>query len=430
MERRNYSAEAGACELPRERAATHPLGYLPGAKPHISRTTPPPAADAENEEEEEEHPDGTIVDPLLSSPAQLDPLSRPQDGAQHHRQRHLLEQQQEEEGQKGQDGSAGGARGAQVAPRKVRGRGGGASSSSSSGKSEWEEKVEATGVEWDHRKAALMQRFASTGTIRVSASFDVIATDARGRGGRPATAAARLQELEDPGRELAEETKLISQHDYVAKLLADTSVPQFYPTLFVLVTDVMDTVGSLVWTRIKHKAETDDSGRPLPPLPANFTCADVRREARQTCANWLHKIGSIRDLLPRLCMHFLEPSPPVAVFQRLAASMRGLSDPMAAAYARLYLARKGRPLLLSPSPPPGPPGGRFLAAYSEGFAALDGPVPSGLPHNFRGHIMMMLEDYLAPYRRVLAGHYDSRLREAGVERSLYLALLEPALEYI
>jgi len=47
----------------------------------------------------------------------------------------------------------------------------------------------------------------------------------------------------------------------------DTSVPQFYPTLFVLVTDVMDTVGNLVWIRIKKKAETDDAGNSIAILP-------------------------------------------------------------------------------------------------------------------------------------------------------------------
>jgi len=39
-----------------------------------------------------------------------------------------------------------------------------------------------------------------------------------------------------------------------AKLLSDTSVPAFYPILFVLVTDIMDTIGRLVFDRIRHKA--------------------------------------------------------------------------------------------------------------------------------------------------------------------------------
>jgi len=46
----------------------------------------------------------------------------------------------------------------------------------------------------------------------------------------------------------------------VAKLLVDTSVSEFYPTLFVLVTDIMDMIGDLVWKRIKQKAEFTEDG--------------------------------------------------------------------------------------------------------------------------------------------------------------------------
>jgi len=40
----------------------------------------------------------------------------------------------------------------------------------------------------------------------------------------------------------------------------DTSVLEFYPTLFVLVTDIMDMLGNLVWQRIKLKAEFSEDG--------------------------------------------------------------------------------------------------------------------------------------------------------------------------
>jgi hypothetical protein len=56
----------------------------------------------------------------------------------------------------------------------------------------------------------------------------------------------------------------------VARLLSDSSVPQFYPTLFVLVTDVMDTVGNHVWNRIKRKAEFDDDGQAMAVLPGTL----------------------------------------------------------------------------------------------------------------------------------------------------------------
>lgn len=40
----------------------------------------------------------------------------------------------------------------------------------------------------------------------------------------------------------------------------DTSVVQFYPTLFVLATDVMDMLGDMVWERIRRRAEFAEDG--------------------------------------------------------------------------------------------------------------------------------------------------------------------------
>lgn len=65
----------------------------------------------------------------------------------------------------------------------------------------------------------------------------------------------------------------------VARLLSDSSVPQFYPTLFVLVTDVLDTVGNLVWNRIKKKAECDDDGNAVAVLPGIFWTSFTLEEA-------------------------------------------------------------------------------------------------------------------------------------------------------
>lgn len=51
----------------------------------------------------------------------------------------------------------------------------------------------------------------------------------------------------------------------------DTSVLQFYPTLFTLVVDVMDMLGTLVWERIRKRAEYADDGTLLWSLPGIFT---------------------------------------------------------------------------------------------------------------------------------------------------------------
>jgi hypothetical protein len=46
------------------------------------------------------------------------------------------------------------------------------------------------------------------------------------------------------------------------------------------------------------------------------------------------------------CMRFLENEPPKSAFQRLMLMIRGIADPLAAAYVRIYLARKGQSINL------------------------------------------------------------------------------------
>ena len=46
---------------------------------------------------------------------------------------------------------------------------------------------------------------------------------------------------------------------------------EFYPTLFVLATDVMDMVGDMVWERIKQKAEFSEGGNVISSLPGFIT---------------------------------------------------------------------------------------------------------------------------------------------------------------
>ncbi|XP_042371229.1 VPS35 endosomal protein-sorting factor-like, partial [Plectropomus leopardus] len=78
-----------------------------------------------------------------------------------------------------------------------------------------------------------------------------------------------------------------------SKLLSDTSVIQFYPSKFVLITDILDTFGRLVYDRIWTMCSDPR------PLPESFTVDDVNDTAKETCLNWFFKIASIRELLPR-----------------------------------------------------------------------------------------------------------------------------------
>lgn len=56
----------------------------------------------------------------------------------------------------------------------------------------------------------------------------------------------------------------------VAKLLTDSSVLQFYPTLFVLATEILDMLGDMVWNRIKLRAEFAEDGTRLCSLPGVY----------------------------------------------------------------------------------------------------------------------------------------------------------------
>lgn len=138
-----------------------------------------------------------------------------------------------------------------------------------------------------------------------------------------------------------------------SKLLSDTSVIQFYPSKFVLITDILDTFGEIqtcchlaqvvlmnntthsvnnyikgglvydrIWTMcsdprpLPGKSETCPSWRKQRWFLCrwlllicfvlssfyleSFTVDDVSDTAKETCLNWFFKIASIRELLPRL----------------------------------------------------------------------------------------------------------------------------------
>lgn len=91
-------------------------------------------------------------------------------------------------------------------------------------------------------------------------------------------------------------------------------------------------------------------GKKVPsPLPDNFTPDMVSDTARETSLNWFYKVASIRELLPRLYVEiailksyrFLDKSDIKEALERLSKTIRGIGDPLVAAYARCYLCRVG-----------------------------------------------------------------------------------------
>ncbi|KAH9803869.1 VPS35 endosomal protein sorting factor-like [Citrus sinensis] len=238
--------------------------------------------------------------------------------------------------------------------------------------------AEVSVKEWTTFKRFLMQKFPVSKMVSVSLMPDVIIKT--GKANVKDSTTKHLKELDDPANFAEEDVKVITGQEYVsrlhelkdeikrawtaedrvtslklsikvARLLMDTSVLQFYPTLFVLVVEIMDMLGNLVWERIKQKAEFGEDGSRLCYLSENFKEINICVEAKETCNNWFCKVGSVRELLPRIylelailpCWRFLNDRPANSL-QRLVLMTRGLADPLASVYCRLYMAHCARKL--------------------------------------------------------------------------------------
>ncbi|XP_070033355.1 uncharacterized protein [Nicotiana tomentosiformis] len=253
-----------------------------------------------------------------------------------------------------------------------------------------------------------------------------------GKGTEKPSANAHLEELDDPQRFAEEGIKYITLQEYVsrltelkdeisrawhandritsfnfsikvAKLLSDTSILQFYPTLFVLATEILDMLGDMVWERIRQKAEYTEDGT-LVHLPDNFRATEICAEAKETCYNWFFKVGSIRELLPRIylelaifhCWRFLLQKP-ADNLPRLVMMARGIADPLVSFYCRLYLAH----------------------------------CAQKLPQRDIGHLIISMNDMNTLLMN--GAHIASVEKTSGVlsgNRSSKLGLMEPAIEYV
>ncbi|KAI5604906.1 hypothetical protein BDE02_01G317500 [Populus trichocarpa] len=282
--------------------------------------------------------------------------------------------------------------------------------------------------EWTSFKRFLMQKFPVSKMISIASMPDVIIKSSTSF--RKSSESSHLEEVDDPQRISQEDVKVITGQEYVsrlhelkdeinrawhaedrvtalkltikvAKLLMDTSVLQFYPTLFVLATDVLDMLGDMVWKRIQQKAEFSEDGTFLCSLPENFKASDICSDAKETCNNWFCKVGSIRELLPRIylelaifpCWRFLVDQP-LDRLQRLVMMARGVVDPLASAYCRLYMAHCARKLPLS---------------------------------DIAGHLVTCVNDTKILLMRHLSAKEDGHFAD---KKRLLVSLMEPTIEYI
>ncbi|XP_038125096.1 VPS35 endosomal protein-sorting factor-like isoform X2 [Cyprinodon tularosa] len=292
-----------------------------------------------------------------------------------------------------------------------------------------EEALGADFESWSSKRGDILARFTTTEKLSISLSMG----SDRGKAPNPGSSAVsekvrtRLEELDDLEEGSQRELLNLSQQDYAnrieelnqslkeawssdqkvkalkiviqcSKLLSDTSVIQFYPSKFVLITDILDTFGRLVYDRIWTMC-CDPR-----PLPDSFTAEDVNDTAKETCLNWFFKIASIRELLPRLyveaailkCNRFLSRSGIQETLPRLTAMIRGIGDPLVAAYARAYLCRVG--MEVAPH------------------------LKESLNANFF--------DLLATFRQISGDSVQRQLHVQRVEVPVYLTLYSPAISWI
>uniref|UniRef100_A0A8C5U9Q5 VPS35 endosomal protein-sorting factor-like n=1 Tax=Malurus cyaneus samueli TaxID=2593467 RepID=A0A8C5U9Q5_9PASS len=184
-----------------------------------------------------------------------------------------------------------------------------------------------------------------------------------------------------------------------SKLLSDTTVIQFYPSKFVLITDILDTFGKLVYERILSMCMDNRVS-----LPDNFSPESVNDTAKETCLNWFFKIASIRELIPRFyveaailkCNKFLSKTGISECLPRLTSMIRGIGDPLVAVYARAYLCRVG--MEVAPQ------------------------LKESLNKNFF--------DFLLTFKQIHGDTVQNQLVVQGVEIPLYLTLYSPAIDWI
>ncbi|KAL0229535.1 hypothetical protein GEMRC1_014152 [Eukaryota sp. GEM-RC1] len=134
--------------------------------------------------------------------------------------------------------------------------------------------------------------------------------------------------------------------------IASTTDTATLPQLFLLVTEVLETFGNLVYSRIKTKAQ--NSAKALGSrFPDVFSHMDVPEEARLIASNWVSKISSVRELLPRLLIEvatiriylFLAPSHLFSHYlDRMLRQCRGMGDSMVALFCRSFICYMGQEL--------------------------------------------------------------------------------------
>uniref|UniRef100_A0A7S3KFV3 Uncharacterized protein n=1 Tax=Euplotes crassus TaxID=5936 RepID=A0A7S3KFV3_EUPCR len=135
-----------------------------------------------------------------------------------------------------------------------------------------------------------------------------------------------------------------------AKLLNDTETPAFYPQKFLIITEILDDFGNMVFERMKKLSLQHQGVENWQNVIDNEI--DFRSTpdfVKQKTNNWFLKCACIREVLPRVYLEltlvgsrrFLNKRMSVSDLDRLALMVRGIAEPLSASYTCMYLARWG-----------------------------------------------------------------------------------------
>ncbi|EYC28832.1 hypothetical protein Y032_0007g3452 [Ancylostoma ceylanicum] len=100
----------------------------------------------------------------------------------------------------------------------------------------------------------------------------------------------------------------------LARLLSAPTTPCFFPVQWVLVTDILDLFGKLVYERLLSKANEERQAIGYSPLTNNFVSDDILPDTTEVAQNWFCKIADIKEAVPRFyvettligCLRFLD----------------------------------------------------------------------------------------------------------------------------
>ncbi|EYC28836.1 hypothetical protein Y032_0007g3452 [Ancylostoma ceylanicum] len=133
----------------------------------------------------------------------------------------------------------------------------------------------------------------------------------------------------------------------LARLLSAPTTPCFFPVQWVLVTDILDLFGKLVYERLLSKANEERQAIGYSPLTNNFVSDDILPDTTEVAQNWFCKIADIKEAVPRFyvettligCLRFLDSGTMRVHLLRMATMVQLFSHPLSAAYARAYICK-------------------------------------------------------------------------------------------